>query len=74
MGKISSLPRSIAKDKTSLEKGEYAAKFIIGPTPAKPGPTLLKQEIAAERFVSIENGSKDRMKKIVRIEIIYIAK
>ena len=43
MGKISSLPKSISKQSTSLEKPEKKAKFSAGPTMAKPGPTLLMQ-------------------------------
>ena len=43
-GKSSSLPSSMAKESTTLEKSEYAAKFEVGPTRPNPGPMLLKQD------------------------------
>ena len=64
MGNISSLPRSIAKERSSFEKGEYAKKLDAGPTASRPGPILLKHAIVAVKFVSIENGSKARSKNI----------
>ena len=62
MGKISSLPKSIAKERSNFENAEYCAKFDAGPTASKPGPTLLKQAAVAEKLVSIENGSKEMSK------------
>ena len=64
MGNISSLPRSIAKERSSFEKGEYAKKFADGPTASNPGPILLKQAAVAEKLVSKENGSNARSKNI----------
>ena len=64
MGKSSSLPRSIAKERSIFEKAEYSEKFDVGPTASKPGPTLLKQAAVAEKLVSIEKGSKERSKNI----------
>ena len=51
MGNISSLPRNIANERSSFEKGEYAKKFADGPTASNPGPILLKQAAVAEKLV-----------------------
>ena len=66
-GKISSRPNNIAKERTIFEISEYSAKFNDGPTKLKPGPTLLKQVAAAEKFVSKSNGSKHRIKKVANM-------
>ena len=60
-GKISSRPKSMAKERTIFEKSLYCAYEPIGPTIPKPGPMLLKQAATAEKFVSKSNGafSKD---------------
>ena len=47
MGKISKRPMSMARERTTLLRGEKAAKFPIGPTSPRPGPTLLRQVSAA---------------------------
>ena len=64
MGNISSLPRSIAKERSSFEKGEYAKKFDAGPTASRPGPMLLKQAAVAVKLVSMEKGSMLRSRNI----------
>ena len=61
-GNISSLPRSIAKERTIFATGEYPAQFAIGPIAEKPGPTLLNAEAAAVTFVSRSKGSKLKTK------------
>ena len=66
-GKISSRPNNIAKERTIFEISEYSAKLIDGPTKLNPGPTLLKQVTAAEKFVSKLNGSKHRTKKVANM-------
>ena len=57
-GNISRRPRSIANDKTILEKAVYPAKLPAGPTTPKPGPTLLKQAETAVKLLSKPKGSK----------------
>ena len=77
MGNISSLPKSIAMDKTIFENGEYAAKLDAGPTAARPGPILLKQAAVAVKFVSISNispVSKDKSIKITKNSKKYTVK
>lgn len=69
-GKISSLPISIAIERIIFEKSEYAEKFEVGPTPPKPGPTLLKQVAAAVNVVSKSNGSKLINRKTMKKQII----
>ncbi len=59
-GYISSLPISIVIVRRSVAGSEYAAYDDAGPTVPKPGPTLLRQDTAAERFVSMSNGSRLR--------------
>ena len=49
---------SMAMESTNFENGEYAAKLDAGPTKSKPGPILLTQDTAAEKFVSKPKGSK----------------
>ena len=46
-GKISSRPKSIAKDKSTFEKFENPANEPVGPTRLKPGPMLLKHAVVA---------------------------
>ena len=74
IGKISSLPRSIATESTIFENTEYAEKFDAGPTPARPGPTLLKQADIAVKFVSKSKGSKESNSRNTRNSIKYTAK
>ena len=63
-GKISSLPRSIAKLRMIFEKSEYSERFELALP--KAGPILLKQEIVTLRFVSTLKGSRlSRMKMII---------
>ena len=69
-GNISSLPISIARESTSLEKLEYAAKLPAGPTISNPGPTLLKQVAAAVKLVSKPNGSNEMIKNTRKKHII----
>ena len=57
-GKISSRPKSIANDSKSFENPVYPEKFATLASAENIGPTLLKQEVAAEMFVSRLNGSK----------------
>ena len=61
-GKISSLPKSIANDKTSFAKGEKIEKLPVGPTKLSPGPTLEMQVKAAVKFVAVSKPSKDMSK------------
>ena len=58
MGKISKRPMSMARERTTLLRGEKAAKFSIGPTAPRPGPTLLRQVSAAVKDVVRSNPSK----------------
>ena len=73
-GNTSSLPSSIEKARTILENAEYAAKLDAGPTPARPGPTLLKQVAAAVRFVSNPKGSNDISRNVAAMHMQYIIK
>ena len=50
MGKISSLPVSIATDNITCTQSEYTLKFAIGPTWFRPGPILLKHLDANVNF------------------------
>ena len=70
-GKISNLPKSIVKERITVEKSEYAAKLEAGPTPPKPGPMLLMQAVTAEKLVSniltpAPKFSKDISRKTIR--------
>ena len=47
IGKISSLPIRILVARTIFEKSLKSAKFSIGPTLEKPGPTLFMQVTTA---------------------------
>ena len=63
-GKISSLPRSIAKERRTFAGAEYAAKLPIGPTSASPGPILLKHATVAVKFASKLKGSREIKRNI----------
>ena len=71
-GKISSLPRSIENERTTLEIKEYSPKFDAAAP--YPGPILLKVEIAETRLVSIPKGSKESTKNTTIMQKIYNAK
>lgn len=66
-GNISSLPRSMAKEKTSFENTEYDANEFI---PPKRGPTLLKHDAAAEKFDSNPKGSQETSRKMAKKQSI----
>ena len=55
IGKTSNLPRSISRQRTSLENGEKNAIFSVGPAIFRPGPTLLRQVVTAVIFVAKSN-------------------
>ena len=57
-GKISSLPRSMSKESTSLLNQEKWEKLLMGPTASRPGPTLLRQVSTAVMLVSRDYSSK----------------
>ena len=59
MGKISSLPASIAQDSTSLLKLLYWLKLQVGPTASRPGPMLLKVQRTAVKLVPMEKLSRE---------------
>jgi hypothetical protein len=63
IGNNSSLPASILKQSTSLERGEYAPKFLVGPTSERPGPMLLRVAATAVKFVS-----NPKLSKLIRIK------
>ena len=76
IGKISNLPANISKVNTSLEKILRSAKFAIGPTASKPGPTLLKQVKTVENVVptvSLSNSetSTKLMTRIIPYAVRY---
>ena len=60
MGKSSSLPASMSKIRTSLDKGEKNPKFDVGPTSSRPGPTLFKHAETAVKFVTPSMFSNDK--------------
>ena len=65
MGKSSSLPISMSKIKTHLEKSVKKEKFAVGPTIERPGPTLLNVVATAVNEVvrscpSIETSRTDK--------------
>ena len=68
-GKISNRPKSMAPERTILERFVYAAKFPVGPTAPNPGPMLLKQAVTAEKLVSNPNGSKETIRKTATKQI-----
>ena len=51
IGKSSSLPASILKQRTSLESGEKREKFCVGPTASRPGPMLFIVAATAVKLV-----------------------
>ena len=58
-GNISSLPRSIVKERSTLDAVEYSAKLEDGPIFPKPGPTLFIQVATAVKFsVNPKDGWK----------------
>ena len=64
IGKISSLPMSILAERIIFEKLLKYAKFSVGPTAAKPGPTLFIQVTTAVIVVvksklSIDNNNEE---------------
>ncbi len=59
IGNISSLPASISNIKTNFEKSLKPAKFPVGPTTPRPGPTLLIVHAMEEKFVVISNPFKE---------------
>ena len=73
-GNISNRPNSMAADSNHLAKGEYSLYDNIGPTDAKPGPTLLKQDAVALKFVSISKGCVHSNRKITKKRTMYSAK
>ena len=68
MGKISRRPNSISIVRITLEKALYAAKELVGPTSARPGPMLLKQANTAEMFASTENPSSETSRKLPSVK------
>ncbi len=52
IGKISSLPINISRERIAFEKDEKPEKFEVGPTQFKPGPIFDKHEMTAVKFVS----------------------
>ena len=70
MGNISKRPASILKHKSSLEGTENAAKFPIGPTISRPGPTLFRQAATEVNEVIKSNPSKAAINKTDIIKII----
>ena len=70
IGKISSLPSSIAKDNANLEKSLKAEKFEAGPTIESPGPILFIHATIEESVVSMLCSSKiaTRMKETKKKE------
>ena len=59
IGKISSRPISIQVEHIHLLRIEKPAKFWEGPTALKPGPTLLIQDMIAEKLVEKSKLSRD---------------
>ena len=55
----------MANDKIIFEKSPYFAKLMLGSTCENIGPILLKQAVTAEKFVPIENPSKETTAKLV---------
>ena len=75
IGKISNLPRSMSRQRISLENGEKNARFSVGPAIFRPGPTLLKQVVTAVIFVAKSKSLIEiRMKDPNRIKIYRIMK
>ena len=68
MGKISSLPASISKVSTNVEKFEYTEKFWVGPTISRPGPILLNVAATAEKLV-IRSKSSTAMRSTENAKI-----
>lgn len=62
IGNSSSLPASMSKIRTYLEKGEKKPKFSVGPTNSNPGPILLIHAATAVKFVVKSFWSKEMAK------------
>ena len=67
MGKISSLPAIISKQKTYFDKSEKPAKFPVAPTASKPGPMLLIVAATAVKLVFMLKLSSE----ITRTDTMY---
>lgn len=72
IGRHSSLPKSISKDKMIFEKSEKNAKFSIGPTLLIPGPMLLKQAVTEVNVVAKSLLSKETSSTETIIIIMYM--
>ena len=73
-GNISSRPASISRESTIFPKGENCEKLFTGPTPARPGPTLLSvAEIAVKEVVRSKPSMRINKSEIVKTKI-YVAK
>lgn len=64
IGNISSLPRSIATDRSTFDGALNTLNDDIGPAAPSPGPILLKQAEVAENAVSKSNGSSEISRNI----------
>ena len=67
IGKSSSLPVSIAREKMNLLKGENDEKFPVGPTILSPGPILLN---VAATDVNAVIMSTDSIAEIIMRKIV----
>ena len=65
IGNNSSLPASILKVRASFDRGEKNAKFDVGPTPSRPGPTLFIVAVTAVKLVVKLCPSKETMNNTV---------
>ena len=70
MGKISSLPVSITKLKSTFAQSEYTLKLDMGPTRFNPGPILLKQVMTAVTLVVKSSPSRERISVKMQINTI----
>ena len=71
IGKISSLPKSIAKENIIFENPLYSAKEDI---PPKNGPILFTHDTVAVKLASNPNESKLTSKNTANVQIMYIAR
>ena len=60
IGKSSSLPASMSKIRTSLDKGEKNPKFDVGPASSRPGPMLFRHAETAVKFETPSMFSNDK--------------
>lgn len=65
-GKSSSLPASIVKESTYLDKAENCEKLPVGPTSPSPGPVLFK---VAATLVKVVRKSKLSSETITKLTI-----